>query len=98
MVIIENAIGPQEYAPVDAPIIVPKILVPIFLVFLISLTRKTFIDTAIAERNDNSTINEKLKVESEYKWKTKNGSKKRNSEMMINGKKSNKKIPIAIRI
>ena len=32
MVIIENAIGPHEHAPADAPIIVPIILEPIFLV------------------------------------------------------------------
>ena len=37
--ITENAIGPQEHAPADAPIIVPIILEPIFLVSLISLTR-----------------------------------------------------------
>ena len=37
--IIENAIGPHEHAPADAPIIVPIILEPIFLVSLISLTR-----------------------------------------------------------
>ena len=37
--IIENAIGPHEHAPADAPIIVPTILEPIFLVSLISLTR-----------------------------------------------------------
>jgi len=39
VVIIENAIGPHEHAPADAPIIVPIILEPIFLVSLISLTR-----------------------------------------------------------
>ena len=39
VVIIENAIGPQEHAPADAPITVPIILEPIFLVCLISLTR-----------------------------------------------------------
>jgi len=37
--ITENAIGPQEHAPADAPITVPIILEPIFLVSLISLTR-----------------------------------------------------------
>ena len=36
---IENAMGPQEHAPADAPIIVPIILEPIFLVSLTSLTR-----------------------------------------------------------
>ena len=35
MAITENAIGPQEHAPADAPIIVPTILEPIFLVSLI---------------------------------------------------------------
>ena len=39
VVIKENAIGPQEHAPADAPNIVPRILVPIFLVSLISFTR-----------------------------------------------------------
>ena len=37
--IIENAIGPHEHAPADAPIMVPIILEPIFLVSLISLAR-----------------------------------------------------------
>ena len=39
VVIIENAIGPHEHAPADAPMMVPIILEPIFLVSLISLTR-----------------------------------------------------------
>ena len=39
VVIKENAIGPQEHAPADAPKIVPTILVPSFLVSLISFTR-----------------------------------------------------------
>ena len=39
VVMIENAIGPHEQAPADAPIMVPIILDPIFLVSLISLTR-----------------------------------------------------------
>ncbi len=39
VVIRENAIGPHEHAPADAPKIVPRILVPSFLVPLISLTR-----------------------------------------------------------
>mgnify|MGYP004033822201 FL=1 len=39
VVIRENAIGPQEHAPADAPKIVPIILVPSFLVFLINFTR-----------------------------------------------------------
>ena len=39
VVIKENAIGPQEHAPADAPKIVPTILVPSFLVSLIIFTR-----------------------------------------------------------
>ena len=39
VVIIENAIGPHEHAPADAPIIVPIILELIFLVSLINLIR-----------------------------------------------------------
>jgi len=39
VVIRENAIGPHEQAPADAPKIVPTILVPSFLVSLISFTR-----------------------------------------------------------
>ena len=39
VVIRENAIGPHEHAPADAPKIVPIILVPSFLVSLINLTR-----------------------------------------------------------
>jgi len=39
VVIKENAIGPQEHAPADAPNIVPIILVPIFLFCLISFAR-----------------------------------------------------------
>ena len=39
VVIIENAIGPQEHAPADAPSIVPIMLEPIFLDSLINLTR-----------------------------------------------------------
>ena len=39
VVIRENAIGPQEHAPADAPKIVPIMLVPSFLVSLISFTR-----------------------------------------------------------
>ncbi len=39
VVIRENAIGPQEHAPADAPKIVPIILVPSFLVSLIIFTR-----------------------------------------------------------
>ena len=61
-VIIENAIGPQEHAPADAPSIVPTILELIFRVSLTNLTRKIFIDTANAEKNDSITINEKLRI------------------------------------
>tara|TARA_Y100000996_G_C22216363_1_gene517608 strand:+ start:132 stop:386 length:255 start_codon:yes stop_codon:yes gene_type:complete len=39
VVINENAMGPQEHAPADAPKIVPMILVPIFRVCFISFTR-----------------------------------------------------------
>ena len=39
VVIRENAIGPHEQEPADAPKIVPIILVPILLVSLISFTR-----------------------------------------------------------
>ena len=39
VVIRENAIGPQEHAPADAPKTVPIILVPSFLVSLIIFTR-----------------------------------------------------------
>ena len=61
MEIIENAIGPQEHAPADAPNIVPIILEPIFLVSLINFIRKIFSDTANAEKNESATINKKLK-------------------------------------
>ena len=94
MAITENAIGPHEHAPADAPMIVPIILDPIFLVSLINLTRKIFIDTAIDENNDNITIKEKLSVVSGYIENTKNGSRNRNSEIIINGMKSRKNIPI----
>ena len=96
--ITENAIGPQEHAPADAPIIVPTILEPIFLVSLISLTRQIFIDTARAEKNDNSIIKEKLNVVSGYTENTINGSRNKNSETIISGKKSKKKIPIVIKM
>ena len=95
---IENAIGPHEHAPADAPIIVPIILEPIFLVSLISLTRYTFIDTANAENNDNVTIRVKLNVVSGYIENTRNGSKNKNSEIVINGMKSRKNIPIKIKM
>ena len=39
VVIKENAMGPHEHAPADAPKIVPIILVPSFLVSLINFTR-----------------------------------------------------------
>ena len=57
-----------------------------------------FIDTARAERNDNVIINEKLNVVSGYRENTKNGSRNKNSEIIINGVNSNKKNPIAIKI
>ena len=98
VVIIENAIGPHEQAPADAPIIVPITLELIFLVSLISFTRKMFIDTAMAERIDSITINEKLGMASEQIWKIKKGSRKRNSEMVINGKNSKRNTPTAIKI
>ena len=66
VVIIENAMGPHEHAPADAPIIVPITLEPIFLFSLISLTRNMFIDTAMAESIDNIIIKEKLDLVSEY--------------------------------
>ena len=94
----ENAIGPHEHAPADAPMIVPIILDPIFLVSLINLTRNIFIDTAIDENNDNITIKEKLSAVSGYIENTKNGSRNRNSEIIINGTNSKKKIPIAIKM
>ena len=62
VVIRENAIGPQEHAPADAPNTVPRILVPIFLVSLINFTRKIFNDTAIAERHERMTISVKLSI------------------------------------
>ena len=98
VVIIENAIGPQEHAPADAPIIVPIILEPIFLVSLMSLARQIFIDTANAEREDNITIKEKLSTVSEYIENTTNGSKNKNSEIVISGIKSEKNIPTVIRM
>ena len=39
VVISENAMGPHEHAPADAPKIVPIILVPSFLFSLIIFTR-----------------------------------------------------------
>ncbi|MEC9063351.1 MAG: hypothetical protein VX995_02085 [Thermoproteota archaeon] len=56
-----------------------------------------FIDTANAENKDNATIKEKLNVVSEYIENTRNGSKNKNSEIVINGKKSRKNIPIKIK-
>ena len=96
--ITENAIGPQEHAPADAPIIVPIILEPIFLVSLINLIRQIFIETARAERNDKITINEKLSVVSGYSESTKKGSRNKNSEIIINGRNNKKKVPIAIKM
>ena len=56
-----------------------------------------FIDIANAENNDNVTIREKLNVVSGYMENTRNGSKNKNSEIVINGKKSRKNIPIKIK-
>tara|TARA_B100001996_G_C18268323_1_gene442035 strand:+ start:62 stop:220 length:159 start_codon:yes stop_codon:yes gene_type:complete len=50
------------------------------------------------ENNDNRTIKEKLSAVSGYIENTKNGSKNKNSEIIINGIKSKKKTPTAIRI
>ena len=50
------------------------------------------------ENNDNSTIKEKLSIVSGYIENTKNGSKNKNSEIIINGANSKKKIPIVIRM
>ena len=52
-----------------------------------------FIDTANAENNDNVTIREKLNVVSGYIENTRNGSKNKNSEIVISGMKSKKNIP-----
>ena len=57
-----------------------------------------FIDTANAENNDNATIKEKLNVVSEYIENTRKGSKNKNSEIVINGIKSRKNIPIEIKM
>ena len=95
---MENAIGPQEHAPADAPIIVPIMLEPIFLESLINLTRQIFIDTERAERMDNAIIKEKLSVVSGYIDNTKKGSRNKNSEIIINGVNNKKKIPIVIKI
>ena len=57
-----------------------------------------FIDTANAENNDNVTIREKLNVVSGYIENTRNGSKNKNSEIVINGMKSRKNIPIEIKM
>ena len=57
-----------------------------------------FIDTANAENKDNATIKEKLNVVSEYIENTRKGSKNKNSEIVINGIKSRKNIPIEIKM
>ena len=57
-----------------------------------------FIDTANAENNDNVTISEKLNVVSGYIENTRNGSRNKNSEIIINGMKSRKNIPIEIKM
>ena len=83
--ITEKPIGPQLHAPADAPIIVPIKLPPIFLVFLISLTLNTFIDTTIPAKIDKIKINEKLKTVSGYSEKTMYGSRNRCSEIKDKG-------------
>ena len=83
--ITEKPIGPQLHAPADAPIIVPIKLPPIFLVFLISLTLNTFIDTTTPARIDKIKINEKLKIVSVYSEKTMYGSRNRCSEIKDTG-------------
>ena len=57
-----------------------------------------FIDTANAENNDNVTIREKLNVVSGYIENTRNGSKNKNSEIIINGINSKENIPIEIKM
>ena len=57
-----------------------------------------FIDTANAENNDNVTIREKLNVVSGYIENTRNGSKNKNSEIIINGINSKDNIPIEIKM
>ena len=57
-----------------------------------------FIDTANAENNDNVTIREKLNVVSGYIENTRNGSKNKNSEIVISGMKSKKNIPTRIKM
>ena len=53
-----------------------------------------FIDTANAENNDNVKIREKLNVVSGYIENTRKGSRNKNSDIIINGMKSRKNIPI----
>ena len=69
-----------------------------FLVSLINLTRQIFIDTARDERNDKVIIREKLNVVSGYIENTKNGSRNKNSEIIISGMNSKKKNPVAIKM
>ena len=57
-----------------------------------------FIDTARDERNDKNTIREKLNVVSGYTENTTNGSRNKNSEIIINGINNKKKIPVVIRM
>ena len=57
-----------------------------------------FIDTANAENNDNVMIREKLNVVSGYIENTRKGSRNKNSEIIINGIKSKKNIPIKIKM
>ena len=57
-----------------------------------------FIDTANAENNDNVTIRKKLNVVSGYMENTRKGSRNKNSEIIINGMKSRKNIPVKIKM
>ena len=71
VVITENPIGPQLQAPADAPIIVPVILVPIFLIFFTILTLKIFIETTMPANIDKISIsssseNISTKLEEDY--------------------------------
>ena len=52
-----------------------------------------FIDMAIAESIDKMTISEKLSPVSGYTWKTKNGLRNKNSDIIINDKNSPINIP-----
>tara|TARA_Y100001938_G_C8006548_1_gene387626 strand:+ start:736 stop:927 length:192 start_codon:yes stop_codon:yes gene_type:complete len=57
-----------------------------------------FSETAKDENIERVTINEKLNVVSGYIENTRKGSKNKNSEIVIKGIKSMKKIPIEIKM